>query len=741
LKRTSGSDTYTLVICEKPDAARRIAEALSSTDPETFKLGNIQAFRLEGSCGERYVVCAALGHLYGISDTVKDRRVYPALDLEWFPLGEISDTTRKNFISSRIRAIRSLSAKADAFVNACDFDNEGETIGYNILRYACGGKETFATRARFSTLTREDIVSAFESRGSMARHMAMAGRLRHAVDFIWGVNLSRALSESVRTGYSFRTVSIGRVQGPSLNFIVEREIDVRTFVPCPYWTVSGTFAKNGGTPFEAKYSSAPSVLQEKRVAEEVKLSCEERGVGVVSSVSTKSFHERPLPPFNLADLQKEAFRIFGYTPSKTLQVAERLYLGAVISYPRTGSQRLPRIDYRALLANLATISGYKDLVGKVLSSSVLHPVEGHKTDQAHPAIYPTGKPPGRRLTVEETRIFDLILRRFLACFGEDAVREVNIVAISVGAHEFTAEETSTLVPGWRKFMSGWQGSSSSSSSSSSTITFSASEGGGGHGHPKSQSSFAVNTFRQGDIISVKAIQIKERFRARPTRYNQATLLERMEKEEIGTKATRADIISTLLLRGYASGETLLPSELGFSLVEMMREYCPQIISTRLTRSIEAQLERIESSSASGEDFFEETLSVLLSQVSELRRHEDRIGHRIRSSISGDSSASMMILGDCPVCKEGKLRVVRSFKSGKRFVGCTGYARGCRASAPLPQRGVIRATSKPCGSCHWPVISVRLGRYPWKLCVNDRCPRKVNVYAMQKSQGKARKEVP
>src|SRR5271155_3458258 len=210
LPRRHGFSGYTLVVCEKPDAARRVAEALSSGPPEAFKVGGVQAFRLEDVRGRRYVVCAAAGHLYGVSDTVKDRRVYPALDLEWFPLGAISDKAGR-LVSSRIRAIRSLSNDAEAFVNACDFDIEGETIGYNILRYACGGKEASARRAKFSALTKDEVVEAFsDERLDSANGLARAGRLRHAIDFFWGVNLSRALSESIRTSYSFRTVSIGR---------------------------------------------------------------------------------------------------------------------------------------------------------------------------------------------------------------------------------------------------------------------------------------------------------------------------------------------------------------------------------------------------------------------------------------------------------------------------------------------------------------------------------------------------
>jgi DNA topoisomerase-1 len=703
-RKPAVSGGYTLVICEKPDAARRVAEALSSGVPETFRVGDIPAFRLESPEGKRYVVCAAMGHLFGISETVKDRRVYPALDLEWFPLGAISDKAGR-LVSSRIRAIRSLSEGASDFVNACDFDIEGETIGYNVLRYACGGKEASASRARFSALTKEEVVKAFES-GNMTPSdgLARAGRLRHAIDFVWGVNLSRALSESLRTGYSFRTVSIGRVQGPTLAFVVEREVDVRMFVPTPYWTERGSF-RRGKDVFEAKYSSVP-VLPTKKAAEEVKQACEGRE-GLVSKVARKTVNQRPPPPFNLADLQKEAFRLFGYVPRKTLQIAERLYLGAMISYPRTGSQRLPRVDYRRLLSRVMAIPGYSGFADEILSKGALHPREGEKTDPAHPAIYPTGESARRPLSVDERKLFDLVVRRFLSCFGDDAVREVGSAEISVGAHEFWVEETRVLVPGWTKFGAGERAADNTSG--------------------------VMLELREGDSVLVDAVTLEEHLRAHPVRYNQATLLEKMEREEIGTKATRADIISTLMERGYVAGEALVPTELGFSLVEAMRDHCPQIVSTGLTRDIETHLERIEGSGdRDGADFFEETLSTLLAQIGEVRLHEGEIASRLRGSAS-ENALVQSILGACPVCKEGKLRVIRSYKSGKRFVGCTNYPRGCTASAPLPQRGTIKATTKPCSSCGWPVVYVRLGRHPWRLCVNDRCPRKVNVYAMQNLQ--------
>jgi DNA topoisomerase I len=374
---------YTLVICEKPDAARRVAEAISETPSRLLTVDGVQAFQSESAKG-RYVICAASGHLYGVSDTIVNRRVYPVFDLEWFPLKP--ERRVGPGAARRIRHIQTLSKSATSIVNACDFDLEGETIGYNILRYACGGKEQSALRARFSTLTREEIRRAFRDAKVEGEGLATAGRLRHVVDFLWGVNLSRALGESLRTGYGYRTVSVGRVQGPTLSFVVEREISIQTFVPVPYWVVTGAFRKDGAA-FEARYSIGKIPRQAE--AARVKGACEGK-TGLVSRVSSTMVPRRPPPPFNLGDLQKESYRLLGYSPRETLRIAERLYLGALISYPRTSSQKLPDIDHRTLLEKIGRAPEYGGIVGRLLSRG-LRPREGDESDTAHPAIYPTGE--------------------------------------------------------------------------------------------------------------------------------------------------------------------------------------------------------------------------------------------------------------------------------------------------------------------------------------------------------------
>lgn len=684
------------MVCEKQDAAMRVAEALSSGAPEAFTVGGVVAFRLSDGMGRRFVVCAAAGHLYGLADTATDRRVYPAADLEWFPLGAKDKASRQ--VASRIRAIEALSKDAVAFVNACDFDVEGETIGHNILRYACHAREEDSWRARFSSLVKQDVVEAFaEGRLSRPDGLAKAGRMRHVVDFLWGVNMSRALSESMRTARGFRTLSIGRVQGPTLRFVVDKEVEVRSFVPIPYWSVKGVFDIDGAT-FDAGYSSEPPT---KRRAEEVVSECASRE-GAVSRVTERSFaRERP-PPMNLADLQREAYRRFGYPPSRTLQIAERLYLAALISYPRTGSQRLPKTDHRTIISKIVGMPEYSRLA-KEVSSGDLRPSEGPGIDHAHPAIYPTGETPGRPLGPEERRLLDIVVRRYLACFAKAAVLQSRSVVIALGEHEFVAETTRTLVAGWMG------------------LTGESREADGRKALPE---------VHEGDLAVSKRIDVEEHLRAPPWRYNQATLLEKMEREGIGTKATRAGIISTLLARGYVSGASLVPSDLGFSVIEVMREHCPQIVSAQLTRDTEAGLEAMETSPESGLEFYEGILTLLLKQLGEVRSHE----HEIAGRMSGSAEPRRDTLGRCPVCKEGELWVVRSRRSGKRFVGCTNYSRGCRASAPLPQRGGLRHAGT-CKTCGWPAVYVSGWRRK-RLCVNEKCPRKVNVYRMQDLQAKS-----
>lgn len=679
---------YTLVICEKPDAARRVSEALSDGKAASALANGVTTFRFRHG-DEDFVVCAAQGHLYAVSDPFGERSVYPVFDAEWYSVDRVEK--RAAGAAKRIRAIADLSRGAGRFINACDYDVEGETIGFNVLRYACGRKEGEAFRAKFSTLTKEDVVKAF---GSMERQtaggMAGSGRSRHAVDFTWGVNLSRALSQAVLAqGKGYMTVSVGRVQGPTLAFVVDRETEILTFVPRPHWNVTGVFEKDGRR-IEAPYQKGR--LDRKADADKVQRACA-GGSGLVGRKKRSFVQVPPPPPFNIGDLQKEAYRALGYKPSRTMQIAERLYLDALISYPRTGSQKLPpSIGYAMILRDLSSQASYSKPASSLLAGRV-RPMQGPKDDAAHPAIHPTGGRPSGRLGAGESRVYDLIVRRFLAAFAAPARRELVTVEISVDDHRFEIEGTRTVEPGWLDYY-------------------------GSYGR---FSEVEVPELEEGERLPVIEVRSEEKFEPPPSRYNESSLLEKMEREGIGTKATRADIIATLGSRGYVSGTQLVPSELGVSVIDGLRSRAPSIVSTELTKTMEEALERVEAGAGEAKRLLRDAVRAAAEQLANLESDEEAVGRGLSEAATA-SQAGMFVLGRCPVCGTGKLRVVKSRKSGKRFVGCSNYSTGCRASAPLPQRGGLRAGA-PCRRCSWPTVYVKTGGRPWKLCVNPDCPSK------------------
>jgi len=675
---------YTLVVCEKPDAARRIAQALG--DAKESRPAGISVFDVTGN-GRHYKVCTALGHLYGLADATRNRSVYPVLDLQWMP------NVKNPRVARAIRVISDLAKDAVSFVHACDYDQEGEVIGHSILQYACGGKYEKALRAKFSTLTDDEIRESFASLANPNSGLAEAGRSRHMLDFIYGVNLSRALGQSLKTAKRYRKLSIGRVQGPTLAFAVDRELEIRLHVPDPYLTIAAQFEKNE-QKFSAQYDK-PRVetLVEAR---SIVSACSEKD-GIVSDVTENKEVLRAPTPFNIGDLQREAYRMLRLGPGYTLAIAEKLYLQALISYPRTSSQKLPpSIGYGKIISGLSKIGSYGSLTSMLLSRNRLVPNEGRMADPAHPAIYPTGVAPRQKLSGLEFKLYDLIVKRFLATFGDPAISRHTDVKIDVNGNIFKAEGTTPVYEGWMIFYKPY-------------VRLERRE---------------LPELHKNDLLKNLGVEMEEKFTQPSYRYNQASLLAKMEQEQIGTKATRADIIVTLFKRNYiASGRGGIDvTDLGFAVIDSMRAFVPAIVSIGLTRSMEEQLEKVEQGSAESISVIEQAVDKLVESLAAFMEKEADIGERIADAASVDSAQAATI-GPCPVCKKGQLRMIRSYKTKKRFVGCSNYSAGCKATAPLPQKGLIKTARKSCPECGWPIIGVVFARRAklWKICLNMQCP--------------------
>lgn len=402
-------------------------------------------------------------------------------------------------------------------------------------------------------------------------------------------------------------------------------------------------------------------------------------------------------PFDIGALQSEAYGLFGYTPRRTLNIAQRLYLEALISYPRTSSQKLPpAINYEEILKKLSKASEYKKLAMELLAKPELKPKEGKKEDPAHPAIYPTGNLPERTLSEPERRIWDLVVRRFMAVFEEPAVKQSVKVHINVNGHRFYLRGKQTLKEGWLHFYGPY--------ARSEEVTL-----------PK---------IDEGQTVTVKRVIVEDKFTKPPPRYNPGSLLRKMEETGIGTKATRADIIQTLYNRRYIRDERMVVTDLGFQVLEVLERYCPDVVSIKLTRELEERMDKIQANSEKRESILVDAVEILKPVIEELKEKEKLIGEQLSLAIKR-ARLEERIVGTCPVCGTGKLMILYSRKTGKRFIGCTNYFKGlCNASFPLPQRGTVKPLGRNCRGCGWPLVHVRIkGKRPWTLCFNPECPLK------------------
>jgi DNA topoisomerase-1 len=483
------------------------------------------------------------------------------------------------------------------------------------------------------------------------------------------------------------------VQGPTLKFLETRERSIKCFVPTPYWSIKAK-VKIGGAVFEAEYEK--NAIETKADAEAVIDSCKGRD-GETEKVEMKEFQQMPPLPFDLGSLQSEAYRLFRYMPMRTSSIAQRLYLDALISYPRTGSQKLPpAIGYESILKKLGRLGEYRKEAAELLAKPALKPTEGKKQDPAHPAIYPTGNLPERSLNSAERNIWDLVVRRFMAVFGEPAVLQSVNVTISINGNRFQLNGRQTLEEGWLLFY-----------------------------RPYVQSADAVlPPMEEGQKVSVKQVVLEDKFTNPPSRYNPSSLLRRMEKEEIGTKATRAGIIQTLNVRKYIREERIVVTDLGFEVVDVLKKYCPAVVSLELTRKLEERMNEIQQGKETRENVLQDTIEILKPVTAQLKENEQVIGARLSQALMKERLEERVI-GACPVCKNGKLVILRSKKTGKRFVGCTNYFEGtCKTAFPLPQTGLAKPSGNVCKSCGWYTVRILMkGKRPWNLCLNPECPAK------------------
>ncbi|MEN6593292.1 MAG: DNA topoisomerase I [Methanobacterium sp.] len=654
---------HEVIICEKPRTSERISAALpGKVEKKNYR--RIPYYEVENN-GKKTTVLAAVGHLYSLAPKNRKKKKF---DLEWVPLYERDKS--KKYIKSYVDAIKKLSIDADRFVHACDYDIEGTLIGYNVLKYACGQDSLDNTvRMKFSTLTDEDILEAYENPINLDINQVDSGIARHVLDFIFGVNISKYLTDAVmKSTKRYIQLSAGRVQTPTLAILVDREKEIGTFIPEPYWNIKAYL--EGDIIADHKKGK----IFKREDVDEILVDCKDKDAQV-SKIELKTSKKIPPFPFDLGSLQSEAYSLFGFSPKKTQQIAQNLYSEGYTSYPRTSSQKLPKsIGYDKILKKLSGNAAFRKSIQKL--KQPYKPREGKKKDEAHPSIHPTGVLP-KKLGRDYQKLYELIAYRFISVFGEDALVETMKTNLEIGKQPFTFTRKRTAKLGWQE-----------------QYPF------------RSVENDEFPDIQEGDKLKSE-VKDEEKETKPPARYNQASLIRELEKRGLGTKSTRANIISILYDRKYVEGKKIKVNVLGKQLIDTLVKYSQKITSEELTREFETKLENIQKGKTQKENIIEEYKTEISSILDDIEENKLKIGEELYKAYR-----KSMIVGEC---KCGKNLILISSRQENSFVGCSGYPE-CKNTYSLPRGATILKTK--CEECGLPMIS--FGKPRQRACLDPKC---------------------
>jgi DNA topoisomerase-3 len=626
----------TLVIAEKPSVGRDLARVL----PGPFQRG-------EGILeGPEHVITWAVGHLVQLAepDEYDDKfKRWRMADLPIVP-PRFKLVVRDERSRRQMNVVKRALGRddVDVVVNACDAGREGELIFAYL--YEKAGSRLPVQRLWLSSMTKSAIEEAFAHLrdGAEMRSLEDAARSRSEADWIVGMNATRAATIRLRSSFD-GAVSLGRVQTPTLAILARREEEIRAFRPEPYWVVDASFEASGERRFEGRYhAGAQPRVASAAEADAIVAACQ--GIeGVISKLERSTRRERAPLLYDLTSLQRDANGRFGFSARRTLAAAQRLYEEhKALTYPRTSSRYLPS-DMIPEIKPIASIVGQQREYAQGaryvtgLDRLPLGRVVNNEKVTDHHAIIPTNAThPVDKMSDDDRKIYDLVVRRFLAVFHPEAVFENTRVETEVAGHIFRTRGKVMLVPGWR----GVYGEEPVSTEPRP----------GEEDEPREQQ---LPRLEQGEAVETRDVRSEEKETRPPRRYSEGSLLaametagrlvddeelrEAMKDSGIGTPATRAAIIERLLAVGYIERDAraLVVTEKGLNVVRLLDGH--PLTSPSLTGDWEHRLARIETGQDTRPAFMSDIVRFAESTVGELDA-------KLR-----DVRIPRANLGPCPVC--------------------------------------------------------------------------------------------
>ena len=518
-----------LIITEKDNAARRIAEILSGESADVERKHGVNVYKWGGTR------CIGLsGHVVGVDFPAEYNNWRDVEPVELIDAPIDKQPTQENIV----RALRQLARNASAVTIATDYDREGELIGkeaYELVREV--NEDVEIDRVRFSSITEREVTEAFDNPADLDFDLAAAGEARQIIDLLWGAALTRFLSLSARQlGDDF--ISVGRVQGPTLKLIVDREREIDAFDPENYWELFADLEKADKGGFEAQYfyrdeddNEAERIWDGDR-AHAVYDALAAASEADVDSVRRRTRTDRPPAPFNTTQFIRAAGSL-NYSAKRAMSIAEDLYTAGYLTYPRTDNTVYPEdLGPRELLGEFTDHVTFGEHAEHLLAADEIEPTAGDNETTDHPPIHPTGELPNRgELSEDEWEVYELVVRRFFATVADDATWEhLKVVAAITDVSVDSETDALTLKANGKRLL----------------------EAGYHEVYPYfSQSETHVPAVEEGESLSITETRIEDKQTQPPRRYGQSRLIETMESLGIGTKCLTGD---TAVLHRTADGD-------------------------------------------------------------------------------------------------------------------------------------------------------------------------------------------
>ena len=687
--RTAGAASGSkkkLVIVESPSKAKTIGKYLGST----------------------YKVVASVGHVR---------------DLPSSKLGiDIDDGFEPQYISIRgkgqlIKELKTEAKKASKVFLATDPDREGEAISWH-LAYLLGIDPSSKCRVAFNEITKDTIKEAIKHPREIDLDLVDAQQARRVLDRLVGYQISPLLWRKIRRG-----LSAGRVQSAALKILCDREKEIQDFDPQEFWTIDCEFKK--GRKFTARL--------EKRDGKEYKPSSEaekdvvlaelegkspagagknEPGVYRVAGVTEKEIHPRPYAPFTTSSMQQEASTRINFSTSKTMKIAQQLYEGVdigergtlgLITYLRTDSVRISDTAREAAALYI------RDTFGKEYAGNNLFTNKKKEIQDAHEAIRPTNvnivpDEVKSMLTPDQYKLYKLVWNRFVASQMAPATVKSVTADIVNGRYTFTARGSQVLFDGYQKV----------------------------YKYKKNdEEDKMIPELEKGETLVPLSIDCEQNFTKPPSRYTEASLVKELEEKNIGRPSTYAPIISTLSERKYVKKEkkSLVPTELGFTVNDIMNEYFTDIVDVKFTAAMEDKLDDVESKGTDWKRIIEEFYGPFSEELGKADKAIEKV--EIQDRPTGEV---------CELC--GRPMVIKTGRFGE-FIACSGYPE-CKNTKPI-----VKPTGVKCPECGKEIVERRSRKgkifygcsgYPdckvsfWYRPVDKTCPKCGSLLLERKGRG-------